>query len=49
MAINQKNTISFQILAKRHNHHEEKPDQSKQRDSFQNNWPVVFKFQDDES
>lgn len=32
-----------------HNRHEDKPDQSKQRDSFQTNWPVVFKFQDDES
>ena len=49
IAINPKNTVSFLILAKMHNCHEDKPDQSKRRDSFQNNWPVVFKFQDDES
>lgn len=35
IAINQKNTESFLILAKVHNHHEEKPDQSKWRDIFQ--------------
>ena len=30
-----------------HNHHEEKPDQPKFNDIFQNNWPVIFKFQED--
>ena len=30
-----------------HNHHEEKPDQSKFNDIFQNNWPVIFKFQEE--